>query len=168
MKSPRKSKDIPVTQEMLFEVRDELTFKISALETSVMGEINTLSLRTDLRFQQVDWRFEKLEARMDALEVRMDDIEQRMERLEQRMENLEHRMEHLEKRMDRLESKIDLMRSEIHRIALLVEEQNSRNKFVLDGYAQIHRRQGEFESLVNEKWEDFGERLEAHLNEHYR
>jgi hypothetical protein len=30
------------------------------------------------------------------------------------------------------------LRAEIHRIGLLVEEQNARNKFVLDGYAQLH------------------------------
>lgn len=29
-------------------------------------------------------------------------------------------------------------KSELHRVALLVEEQNARNKFVLDGYAQLY------------------------------
>lgn len=34
---------------------------------------------------------------------------------------------------------------EIHSLALLVEEQNARNKFVLDGYASLHDRQAHLE-----------------------
>ncbi|MBX3020949.1 MAG: hypothetical protein KF799_04675 [Bdellovibrionales bacterium] len=30
------------------------------------------------------------------------------------------------------------LKSELHRIGLLVEEQNARNKYVLDGYAQLY------------------------------
>jgi archaellum component FlaC len=30
------------------------------------------------------------------------------------------------------------MKSELHRVALLVEEQNARNKYVMDGYAQLY------------------------------
>lgn len=43
---------------------------------------------------------------------------------------------------ERLGSKIDSakfdLKSELHRVALLVEEQNARNKFVMDGYAQVY------------------------------
>ena len=30
------------------------------------------------------------------------------------------------------------VKSELHRVALLVEEQNARNKYVMDGYSQIY------------------------------
>jgi hypothetical protein len=37
-----------------------------------------------------------------------------------------------------VKSELSGVKSEMHRIALLVEEQNARNKFVLDGYAQLY------------------------------
>jgi archaellum component FlaC len=37
-----------------------------------------------------------------------------------------------------VKSEISGIKSELHRVALLVEEQNARNKFVLDGYAQLY------------------------------
>ena len=37
-----------------------------------------------------------------------------------------------------IKSEISGIKSELHRVALLVEEQNARNKFVLDGYAQLY------------------------------
>ena len=41
---------------------------------------------------------------------------------------------------DSHEMKADIhqIKSELHRVALLVEEQNARNKYVMDGYAQIY------------------------------
>lgn len=37
-----------------------------------------------------------------------------------------------------IDAKLDKMQAEFHRLAILMEEQNSRNKFVLDGYALLH------------------------------
>ena len=37
-----------------------------------------------------------------------------------------------------IKSEVFGVKSELHRVALLVEEQNARNKFVLDGYAQLY------------------------------
>lgn len=55
--------------------------------------------------------------------------------LYQMEERLTHRMESgfLSLRAD-----IHEIKSEFHRVALLVEEQNARNKYVMDGYAQIY------------------------------
>jgi hypothetical protein len=39
-----------------------------------------------------------------------------------------------------MDSKFDKVISEVHRIGLLVEEQNARNKFVLDGYTSLSDR----------------------------
>jgi hypothetical protein len=54
--------------------------------------------------------------------------------------------ERLTSRMDagfeslRSEFKSDFgqLKSELHRVALLVEEQNARNKYVMDGYAPLY------------------------------
>lgn len=45
---------------------------------------------------------------------------------------MEERLNH------RMDSGFHSMRSEIHRIGLLVEEQNACNKYALDGYAQLY------------------------------
>ena len=51
----------------------------------------------------------------------------------------------LEKRLDskfnQVDSKVELVMSKLQRMTILMEEQNSRNKFVLDGYASFYDRQ---------------------------
>ncbi len=37
-----------------------------------------------------------------------------------------------------MKSDISGMKSELHRVALLVEEQNARNRYVMDGYTQMY------------------------------
>ena len=58
----------------------------------------------------------------------------------------------LEKKMDSkfssMDSKFDKVLSEIHRIGLLVEEQNARNKFVLDGLTSVLDRQDRQENEI--------------------
>lgn len=41
------------------------------------------------------------------------------------------------------------VKSEIHRLALLVEEQNARNKIVMDGLTELFYRQDRVEKLVS-------------------
>lgn len=50
-------------------------------------------------------------------------------------ERLTHKMD---SGFARTDSKIEEVKSEVHRVALLVEEQNARNKYVMDGYAQLY------------------------------
>lgn len=51
----------------------------------------------------------------------------------------------IDARFNQMDSKFELVLSEIHRMAVLMEEQNSRNKFVLDGYASLYERQERLE-----------------------
>lgn len=103
--TPKKSKDIPVTQEMLYEVRDELIH------------------RMDSRFSGMDSRFASMDSRFASMDAKFANIDEKFEKV----------------------------LSEIHRIGLLVEEQNSRNKYVLDGYEQIYRRQEFFEKSIDQR-----------------
>ena len=74
--------DVPVTQKMLFGVRDELKADLASVRSELKGEIesNTLSL----------------------------------------------------------ESLIYKLTSEVHRLGVLIEEQNARNTIVLDGLASLY------------------------------
>ena len=58
---------------------------------------------------------------------------------------LESKINQVESKINQVESKIELVLSEMHRMAILMEEQNSRNKFVLDGYASLYERQDRLE-----------------------
>lgn len=58
-----------------------------------------------------------------------------------------HRTDSLEAR---LESYFEKMMSEIHRIGLLVEEQNARNIIVLDGLRSLFDRQERLEARVRD------------------
>ena len=64
------------------------------------------------------------------------------ERMNHRMDAGFHRMRAefngLRAEFGGLKAEVSGIKSELHRIALLVEEQNARNKYVLDGYAQLY------------------------------
>ena len=67
---------------------------------------------------------------------------------------LEAKINQVESKINQVESKIELVLSEINRMAILMEEQNSRNKFVLDGYASLYDRQDRLETRMNSHVQD--------------
>lgn len=89
-----KSKEVFVTQSMLYEVRDELK-----------SDIASLSLRMESRFKRVDARFSEIEARVDEVL-----------------------------------SEVKSQNAKFHRMLTLYEEQESRNRYVLDGYTSLNDR----------------------------
>lgn len=108
-KYPERAKDVPVTQAMLFEVRDGLGARIDQ-NTHELGKLNS-------RIDQNTHELSKLNARID--------------------ENT-----HEIKKM-RAE-----MKEEFHEIKLLVEEQNARNRIVLDGLTSLFARQERIEKKL--------------------
>ena len=44
----------------------------------------------------------------------------------------------LKSQFGHLKADFGQLKSELHRVALLVKEQNARNRYVMDGYAQIY------------------------------
>lgn len=66
----------------------------------------------------------------------------------------DRRFDSLEKRFDsvgnRLEAKIEKLSADIYRMMGLMEEQENRNRAVLDGYASIYDRQDRVEKRVDE------------------
>jgi hypothetical protein len=104
---PERSKDVPVTHAMLYEVRDQL-----------LEQIKAEARRTDSRFDEMNSKFNAMNSKFDAINSQFNDI---------------HAGQHS-------------LKSELHRLALLVEEQNSRNKIVLDGLTNIFTRQERLES----------------------
>ena len=56
-----------------------------------------------------------------------------------------------------MDAKFDLMMAEIHRIGISVDEQNHRNKIVLDGYELLYNKINKFEAETNERFKSLEE-----------
>ena len=123
---PKKSKDIPVTQEMLNETRSE-----------VLSKITSLSLETKAGFERIESKLESFEA------VKSD-----MKSLHSRMDSL---VSEVQSGFSAMLAEIKKISSETHGIKADIEEVKSRNRYVLDGYDQLHRRQGQFEEAIDQR-----------------
>lgn len=66
-------------------------------------------------------------------------------KLESKINQVESKISQVESKINQVDSKVELVLSEMHRMAVLMEEQNTRNKFVLDGYASLYERQDRIE-----------------------
>jgi hypothetical protein len=71
-----------------------------------------------------------LNHRMDAFESRMDSFEKRMDAFDSKLDALENRMD----------AKFERVLSELQRLGVLIEEQNNRNRYVLDGYVLLNEK----------------------------
>ena len=69
----------------------------------------------------------------------------------------------LEAKINQVESKVELVLSEIHRMGVLMEEQNSRNRFVLDGYDSLYRRQDRVELRLDTHVQDIENLILKHI-----
>ena len=103
-----RAKDVPVTQEMLYNVRDQLLHNSHSLE-------------------------------------------HRMEAFEHRMDAFEHRMDAFDHKLDALDQKID---SRFNELKVLIEEQNARNRIVLDGLTNLFARQERLEVKFSKLFND--------------
>ncbi len=63
----------------------------------------------------------------------------------------------IDARFTEMDAKFERVLSEIFRIGVLVEEQNNRNRFVLDGYASLYERQERFEATMNRRMDGLEE-----------
>jgi hypothetical protein len=124
---PLKSKHIPVTKELLYEVRNELKSDISVLGHKMVGldkKIDAVVARVDLIDAKLDGKFAEVDARFAQIDARFEQIDARF---------------------DTLESKLDGF---MHSIKVLVEDQKANNVYVLDGYQQLFARQDRLEARV--------------------
>ncbi len=121
---PLKAKSIPVSEEMLYAVRDQ-----------ILAEMRSLFKAQEARFEQIDAQFERMEARFEQIDARF--------------EQMEARFEQIDSRFAKVESKIEKLSSEIHYQTVLIEQQAAENRFVLDGYANLYDRQDRVEEKLD-------------------
>lgn len=106
---PIKSDDVPATQRHLELVRQELK-----------SDITSFHLEMRAGFQAMDARFQSIDARFKSIDARFFDIDSRFTKIDGQFLAIDARFE-------RLESILLSMKA-------MMEEQNSRNRYVLDGY----------------------------------
>ena len=106
---PIKSDDVPATQRHLELVRQELK-----------SDITSFHLEMRAGFQAMDARFQSIDARFKSIDARFFDMDSRFTKIDGQFLAIDARFE-------RLESILLSMKA-------MMEEQNSRNRYVLDGY----------------------------------
>lgn len=118
---PPKSKDLPATQGMLQLVRTELKADVRELRSSMTAEFK----QVDAKFNHVDARFNQIDARFNQVDARFNETDAKIERVL---------------------GAVHRVASEVARIGVLVEEQNSKNRIVLEGLTGLAQRQDRVES----------------------
>lgn len=127
------SDDIQATKGMLDHLEQKLTHQI----TSCRLETKALEAKMEGRFDKIESRFNQMESRFSDIDSRFNDIYSRFHEVD--------------RRFNQMDAKIEMVLSAVHKVALLVEEQNARNKFVLDGYKSLNDRLEKLERKSEEK-----------------
>ena len=156
---PTKSNFIPVNQEMLYGVRNELKDAIALSELKLSGRIDSIDQTLssmNQRFSSVDQKFNSMDQKFSSIDQKFDSIDQKFNAVDRRFDSVDRRFDSVDRRFDSVENKIDNLSKEIkamisiemNKFLVLMEEQNSRNQYVLDGYTQIFDRQDKLDGRV--------------------
>ncbi len=150
----KRSKDIPVTQEMLNDTRKELKSDITSLKLEMKSDFKVVDARfnqVDARFNQVDAHFKNIDARFNQVDARFNQVDAHFKNIDARFNQVDARFNQVDAQLHSLKSELKAMNSSIHRSLVLLEEQEARNKYVLDGYQSLHDRQDHFEQRIEKK-----------------
>jgi chromosome segregation ATPase len=147
-----KDKDLPATQGMLWLVRSELRADYRGIrsETSAgFKQVDSKHSQFDARFKEIDARFNEVDARFNEVDARFKEVDARFDRVDARFDQMEARFNQIDARFDTMDSKFERVLSEISRIGLIVEEQNARNRVVMEGLTGLWQRQDRVEKRVD-------------------
>lgn len=124
VKYPRSAGDVFATQKMLYSVRDEVI------------------AHTEKKFQQTEVRFHELKSEIHEVKVVIHEVKSEIHGVKSEIHGVKSEVHGLKAQISQLDKSM-------HRIALQVEEQNNRNKIVLDGLSQLFERQERIEKKVD-------------------
>jgi chromosome segregation ATPase len=120
------TKDLPATQGMLTLVQNQIKTGLLSLDKKTQSRFDTV----DARFSQVDAEFANIRSEFSKMNSRFSKIDSRF---------------------SEMDSKFASLHSELSRIAVIIEAQDSRNRFVLEGYEQVYHRQDRFEQKIDQR-----------------
>jgi chromosome segregation ATPase len=120
MKKTIKAAQVPVTVEMLQLVKQELKSDLRAIEHRLDNKLSSLENKLDNKIGNLDTKIGILDAKIGTLDNKIS--------------NLENKVDCNQREVLTVFEKIN---ANIFQIKVLVEEQNSRNNYVLDGHTQL-------------------------------
>ncbi len=127
--------ELPVTRAMLLGVREELAARLDQ-HTAQFAEVHARFDRVDARldqhtarFGEVDARFEQIDARFEQVDARFKQIDARFDRVDAEFRELRADMAALRLEMVAFKAEV---RADLARIKTIVEEQDARNRIVME------------------------------------
>lgn len=153
----KRESEAPVTLGYMQEFRAEMMARFLTIDAK-FAQNDSKFAQIDARFDQVDARFVQIDARFEQVDARFVQIDARFEQVDARFAQVDARFDQVDARFDQMDAKFDQLRSEVHeavaemrvanhRLLLLMEEQNLRNKQAYDGYAIVY---GAIQDLKNQ------------------
>lgn len=113
--------DVPASVRLVKEVRNELLFETR----SIRKEIGAAEKRLESKIWSVESKISSVDAKVSALASKICSVESKI---------------------CSVESKVDSISSTVHGMRVLMEEQRSENRIVLDGIAAVIVRQDRAEN----------------------
>jgi len=145
-----KSKDIPVTKEMLFEARNELKHDIFSAHEAVKSNGELISSNREA----IEANRHEIISNREAIEANRHEITSNREAIianRHEIISVRHDIKALDRKMD---SRFDKLISEFRRVGLIVENQNSNNIYVLDKLTFMSDRQERINEDVRNEIKD--------------
>lgn len=102
-------------------------------------------LRADIRSVQSE-----LKAVESRLESKIFALDSKISKLDSKISTFDSKISTLDSKVSTLDSKIEKTIANTHRIQVLMEEQRSENRIVLDGLKNMMERQDRLESEIKE------------------
>jgi chromosome segregation ATPase len=127
------NEDQPASRKMLHLVRDELK-----------SDIRTLSRKMDSRFSENDSKLKSIDARFNEVDARFNEVDARFNEVDAQFKQVDARFSEMHARFD--EMKADHFRTQV-----LLEEQHSNNRIVLEGLQGLWQRQERIEQGLNRR-----------------
>lgn len=127
---PIKSDDVPATQRHLELVRQELKSDITSFHLEMRAGFQAM----DARFQSIDARFKSIDARFQATDAQLQSIDARFQSIDARFMDMESRFTKIDGQFLAIDARFERLESILLGMKAMMEEQNSRNRYVLDGY----------------------------------
>ena len=130
-KRPKNENDVPSTVEMFKELQ---------------ASINSHFMAIDSRFDSMDKRFDSLRS----------EFKSEIHEVKSEIHAVNSKVDLLKSEIHEVKSEIHEVKSEIHEVKLLNEEQNARNKFVIDQYVNVYEEQRDLKSRIEKLEADNG------------
>ena len=134
---PRKSNTIPVNKALLNATAREIKSEI----TSVILAVKSV----DQKISSLDHKIESANQKISSLDHKIESVDKKVDAFKDEMNS---RFSLVDAQFSSMDSKFEKLMAVVHRTNAIVEEQNAKNQFVLDGYASLYAIQKDLDQRL--------------------